>query len=398
MSTGTITSGLGHGALIVWLLLGDWLFSPPEPAELTTISTSMVTEAEFAAMQAAAASTPDPAEVPAAAEPVEPVVETPPEPEVVEPPPEPEVVEPPPEPEVVEPPPEPEVVEPAPEPEVVPGPTAPDVDASDLPAAAELQPLQSTATSIRPKPRPAPVVSTTPTPSEEANPTAAEPVEATAPSETEPVEPVEPQFAVVEQDTGDVPETEATVDQTESLGMTSSPRPPRKPPVPAETEVAAVEEAPAEDPPAEEPAPEPTTDTAAIDDALAAALAAETTDSGTEDGGNTAPQGPPMTAGEKDGLRVAVQKCWNVGALSTEALRVTVVVNVDLDREGKPDKTSIRMAGFEGGSEAAAKVAYEVARRAILKCGAKGFQLPPEKYEEWKELTLNFDPSGMRMR
>jgi hypothetical protein len=73
-------------------------------------------------------------------------------------------------------------------------------------------------------------------------------------------------------------------------------------------------------------------------------------------------------------------------------------VNVDLDREGKPDKASINMAGFEGGSEAAAKVAYEVARRAILKCGAKGFQLPPEKYEEWKELSLNFNPDGMRMR
>jgi hypothetical protein len=398
MSTGTITSGLGHGALIVWLLLGDWLFSPPEPEKLTTISTSMVTEAEFAAMQAAAASTPAPAEVPAAEAPPEPVVETPPEPEVVEPPPEPEVVEPPPEPEVVQPPPEPEVVEPPPEPEVVPGPTAPDVDASDLPAAVELQPLQSNATSIRPRPRPAQVVSTTPTPSEEATPTDADPVEATAPAETpDPVEPQDPVEEVVPQDTGDVLATEATEDQTEPLGMTSSPRPPRKPPVPAATDVAA--DQPAEEP-AEQPATETATDTAAIDEALAAALAAETTDSGTEDGGNTAPQGPPMTAGEKDGLRVAVNRCWNVGALSTEALRVTVTVYVDLDREGKPDSGSIKMATFEGGSEAAARSAFEVARRAIIRCAAQegGFKLPAEKYEEWKELSLVFDPNGMRMR
>jgi hypothetical protein len=28
-----------------------------------------------------------------------------------------------------------------------------------------------------------------------------------------------------------------------------------------------------------------------------------------------------MTDGEKDALRVAVQQCWNVGSLSTDALR-----------------------------------------------------------------------------
>jgi outer membrane biosynthesis protein TonB len=230
----------------------------------------------------------------------------------------------------------------------------------------------------------------------EDQPTAeAEPVEATAPSEeADPVPPVETTEAVVEQNTGDVLATEAVEDQTESLGMTSSPRPQRRPERPAETEVA---EAPAEEP-AEQPAEEATTDTAAIDEALAAALAAETTDSGTEDGGNTAPQGPPMTAGEKDGLRVAVNRCWNVGALSTEALRVTVTVYVSLGQDGKPVASSVEMATFEGGSEAAARQAFEAAKRAIIRCGADGYDLPAEKYEEWKELSIVFDPNGMRMR
>jgi hypothetical protein len=396
MSTGTITSGIGHAALILWLLLGDWLFSPPEPEELTVVGGELITEADYQALVEAAASTPEPAEVPAVEAPPETVVETPPEPEVVEPPPEPEVVEPPPDPEVVEPPLEPEVVEPPPEPEVVPGPTAPDVDASELPAAVELQPLQSDAPTIRPKPRPAQVVSTEPTVSEEDTPTDAPPVEATAPAETpDPVEPVEPEEAVVEQNTGDVLETEATEDQDQPLGMTSSPRPPRRPERPAETEVAADQP---EDEPAEQPTEEPATDTAAIDEALAAALAAETSDSGAEDGGNTVPQGPPMTAGEKDGLRVAVNRCWNVGALSTEALRVTVTVYVTLGQDGKPVSSSVEMAGFEGGSETAARQAFEAAKRAIIRCGADGYDLPPEKYEEWKELSIVFDPNGMRMR
>ena len=41
------------------------------------------------------------------------------------------------------------------------------------------------------------------------------------------------------------------------------------------------------------------------------------------------PRGPPMTQGEREALRVAVQQCWNVGSLSSEALRTTVVVSVN---------------------------------------------------------------------
>jgi hypothetical protein len=41
---------------------------------------------------------------------------------------------------------------------------------------------------------------------------------------------------------------------------------------------------------------------------------------------------------------------------------------------------------------------FEVARRAIIRCGKGGYPLPPEKYAQWKELELVFDPSGMRLR
>ena len=54
--------------------------------------------------------------------------------------------------------------------------------------------------------------------------------------------------------------------------------------------------------------------------------------------------------------------------------------------------------GYTGGSEAAARSMYELARRAILRCGKNGFPLPPEKYDQWKELELVFDPNGMRLR
>jgi hypothetical protein len=111
-----------------------------------------------------------------------------------------------------------------------------------------------------------------------------------------------------------------------------------------------------------------------------------------------APSGPPLTAGEKDALRVSVQKCWNVGALSSEALRVTVVVALSMNRDGTPDNGTIRMLSSSGGSATAAGQAYEAARRAIIRCGTSGFPLPVEKYGQWQNIEMTFDPSGMRLR
>ncbi|MEM6478789.1 MAG: energy transducer TonB, partial [Pseudomonadota bacterium] len=42
--------------------------------------------------------------------------------------------------------------------------------------------------------------------------------------------------------------------------------------------------------------------------------------------------------------------------------------------------------------------AFEAARRAIIRCGAKGFDLPSEKYDQWKEIEMTFNPEQMRTR
>ena len=110
------------------------------------------------------------------------------------------------------------------------------------------------------------------------------------------------------------------------------------------------------------------------------------------------PVGPPMTGSEKEALRVAVQGCWNVGSLSTDALRVTVTVGVSMDRQGKPVQGSIRMLNSEGGSSSAANQAYETARRAIIRCGARGYDLPAEKYAQWQEIARTFNPERMRIK
>nr|WP_269751736.1 energy transducer TonB [Pseudophaeobacter flagellatus] len=139
-------------------------------------------------------------------------------------------------------------------------------------------------------------------------------------------------------------------------------------------------------------APEEDAQSSAIEDALAAAIAG---------GGEVAapePSGPPLTPGEKEVLRVSVSKCWNVGSLSSEALKTTVEVAVSLERDGRPRAGTIRMVSSTGGSSGAAQQAYETARRAIIRCGAAGFQLPGDKYDHWRDIVMTFNPEKMRIK
>jgi len=106
---------------------------------------------------------------------------------------------------------------------------------------------------------------------------------------------------------------------------------------------------------------------------------------------------PPMTGAELDVLNTSISSCWSVdpGAVW---MNTAVTVAFALNPDGTPVAGSLRLAGFEGGSEATARQSYEAARRAILRCTARGVPLPPEKYEHWKELKMTFDPSTMRIR
>ncbi len=387
MTTGQIVSAVGHVCLLLWVVLGDWLFSAKEMPEVTVAEVSLMTSSEFDAMVKAS---PDAAPAKAAeTTPAQPV--TPPKPA------EPKPAEPKP---VVEDVPQDVPVSDAPQPIETPDPVAPLADTE--------QPVPVAPSDAKPKPRPidrvaavpvdsptdAPDISDTPTPkaSENAAPDA-------------PVVEQEPEAAPQEATTQIVTEAVETEDKAPQLPPTAS-LPPRSRPKdlvkpeepPKEEQVASAEPAP-ETPPAED----------AVADAIAAAVADAATDpaadapapsdsTGAASGQSNAPSGPPMTGAETDAMRVAVQACWNVGALSMEALRTTVVVGLSVNPDGKPDAASIRMVSSDGTSDVATRQAFDAARRAIIRCGSKGFPLPSEKYDQWKELELVFDPNGMRMR
>jgi hypothetical protein len=387
MNTGQIISGAGHAGLILWVLVGGFFHPSRDVPEVAVTSVSLLSAKQYEELAAAAVGKPDvPAGVdqPAPAKPVlDPAVSPRPlaKPRT-EPAPEPQ-----PEP-LQESTPDVTQIEPLPVPDEVmaPEPLAPVADVE--------QPLPVPDTEVA-KPQDAPRVAPVPAEAPEPDAEVAEmPTPAVSPDAAPDAQVVtedRPEAAPEAATTQIITEAVETTDKP-SLAPASSARPRTKPPArtaetpEAETPAAAAEaEAP--------PAPEEDS----IADAVAAAVSeAEAEPAGTN--GTVENAGPPMTDGEKDALRVAVQACWNVGSLSSDALLTTVTVAVSVAQDGIPDVTSIRMIGFEGGTEASARQAYEAARRAIIRCGAKGFQLPPEKYEQWRNIEMEFNPERMRIK
>lgn len=50
------------------------------------------------------------------------------------------------------------------------------------------------------------------------------------------------------------------------------------------------------------------------------------------------------------------------------------------------------------GDKSEADIAFEAARRAILRCQSSGgYQLPADKYDQWAEVVVSFDPNGLRL-
>lgn len=71
---------------------------------------------------------------------------------------------------------------------------------------------------------------------------------------------------------------------------------------------------------------------------------------------------------------------------------------MDMHPDGQVVASSIALIGFEGGNHSDANVAFQAARRALLRCQKNGYDLPKDKYEHWRNLEMTFDPAEMRVR
>lgn len=104
------------------------------------------------------------------------------------------------------------------------------------------------------------------------------------------------------------------------------------------------------------------------------------------------PVGPPLTGGERDGLVLAVQKCWNVPIGLQNAADLAVVIEIELTQDGKLAKNP-KLIEPSGPPTGTIKQAYEAGRRALIRCAP--YDLPREKYEQWRIIEVVFNPEHM---
>lgn len=105
-----------------------------------------------------------------------------------------------------------------------------------------------------------------------------------------------------------------------------------------------------------------------------------------------------FTAGTAAAAFADVKRCWHLGQNSPEAQRTVVVISVEMNRDGTPQNNTIRLIRSNNAGSEAERIAFEAARRAIIRCGARGFPLPPEKFGRWQDIEMTFNPESMRTR
>jgi hypothetical protein len=108
----------------------------------------------------------------------------------------------------------------------------------------------------------------------------------------------------------------------------------------------------------------------------------------------TSPSPEAMTLGEMQALTLQLVQCWALPILPKGKSDIAV----DIDVTVNPDRTVARADIVDQArltSDAAFRTMAEADLRAIRdpKCSPLG--LPPDKYDQWKSMTIHFDPKEM---
>jgi outer membrane biosynthesis protein TonB len=105
-----------------------------------------------------------------------------------------------------------------------------------------------------------------------------------------------------------------------------------------------------------------------------------------------APEGrdAQITANEIDAFRAQISRCWTppVGGLGGDAIvvKLRITLNEDGSLGRQPEIANRFPSPFF-------RPAADSAVRAVVQC--QPYRMPPEKYEQWRDMLLTFDPSQM---
>lgn len=98
-----------------------------------------------------------------------------------------------------------------------------------------------------------------------------------------------------------------------------------------------------------------------------------------------------MTISEQDALRRQLTQCWNIMAGAKFAENIVVQIRISMN----PDRTIKQASIADKGRynrDSHFRAAADAAVRALRDPRCTPLQLPPDKYDQWKTMVINFDP------
>jgi hypothetical protein len=107
-----------------------------------------------------------------------------------------------------------------------------------------------------------------------------------------------------------------------------------------------------------------------------------------------APLGSQLTAAEKDLLVQQIEQCWNVPAGARDAENLIIEVRAVVNRDGTVQAAAVVDVGRYN-SDPFFRAAADSARRAVLNPNCWPLKVPPDKYDEWHNLDLFFNPKDL---
>lgn len=101
-----------------------------------------------------------------------------------------------------------------------------------------------------------------------------------------------------------------------------------------------------------------------------------------------------LSISEIDLVRRQIEQCWNLPAGAKDAHKMTVEVRVVMNQDG-----TVREANLLEQARTLTDPFYramaESVIRAVLNPRCQPFKLPPDRYDVWQTMVLNFDPRGI---
>lgn len=102
----------------------------------------------------------------------------------------------------------------------------------------------------------------------------------------------------------------------------------------------------------------------------------------------------PLAISEIDLVRQQVRECWSLPAGAREAEDLSIEIKMAMNPDGTVRQARILDQGRLQ-TDPFFRAAAESALRAVLNPRCNPLKLPPEKYQQWQNMTLIFDPQQM---